>query len=181
VRQTKFHIYERRLDVWQHRPELAGYIATITQLWSGIEYQLAIIFVILSGSSLALGRVFSDIVGIHTRLRILSTLINAFITDKDDRDRYNALESRVIRASKVRNNIVHGIWSIRDGKPDRVFLQATFPLTMAEARPVAYTRQRFVDTANSFLCLYKNLAEFDNHVSTLHQQQPFPRPFPLRK
>jgi hypothetical protein len=179
VAQTKFVIYERSLKVWEERPKLAGYIATISQLWSAIEYELAVIFVTLSGSNLSLGRVFHDIVGIHTKLGMLETLVATLIPD--DVERYEKLKERVRDKAQLRNKIVHGTWSLRKDKPDQAFLHLLFPITLAEAEAVAYTRKKFVDTANNFLGLYKEVAEFREHVGTLSQKQPFPRPFLLRK
>jgi hypothetical protein len=176
-----FIIHTRSWDVWRQRPDLAGHIAAISQIWALVEYELALMFVILSGSNLALGRVFFDIVGLPPRLQMLHSLINTYMRDKADKQRYDDLQQRLRKAGSLRNSIVHGLWDIRDDRPKTIFLTHPYPLTTAEATSVPYTKRRFTDTAKSFGLLYRDIVAFRSHLSTLAQAEPFPRTFLLRK
>lgn len=168
------------LDNWKDRPELAPYFARVVQCWAGIEWQLAMIFAILSGGHLAHARVHHDIPNIHTSARVLRTLAKTQLGKAD----YLTLDDLLRRAessSTKRNKIVHGFWSIRDDKPDEIFLEKMFPTSATESKAIPYTKQRFLDTANKFLELYKDLDSFHRHILWLSRQEPFPRSALLAK
>ena len=176
-----FIVHKLGWDVWRQRPELAEHVATISQIWSLVEYELALTFTILSGSNLALGRVFFDIVGLQPRLQMLRGLINAYVKDDIDRKLYTDLQERLRKAGRLRNDIVHGLWDIRDDRPDMIFLGRPFPLTMAEAQPVPYTARRVTDTVKDFGSLYTDVSKVRDRMLSLAQAEPFPRSFVLRK
>src|SRR5690606_34930323 len=115
---------------------------------------------------------------IHTRLTMLHTLVAAFL-DEGDKQRYVELKGRIIKIASRRNNIVHGDWYIRNDEPDRIYLAEPFPITMAEAKPVPYTRRRFLDMLKDLTTLYNDLFAFQHHISDLNKDKPFPRSFLL--
>jgi hypothetical protein len=173
-----FTIYAAAPDVWHQRPKLASHIATISQIWALIEYDLVLIFVVLSGSNLAMGAVFTGVVPIQTRLTMIQKLVAAFL-QREDRVAWQSLRSQIEKMAGQRNTIVHGFWSIREEEPDTIFRQERFPLAMARAKPVPYTHDTFIDVQNQLNRLRSDLAKFSAHVDDLAREQPFPRSFLL--
>jgi hypothetical protein len=164
--------------VWIERPELGTYTASISQIWSMIEYDLSIVFILLSGSNLALGAAFAAVLSIRTRVQMIGALVDRFLEDAD-RENYKSLGKRIERMGRRRNDIVHGIRSIRKGEPDVVFLQKPYPRTLSEAEPVAYRKAEFKRVILELESLRSDIKNFRMHLSELAKAKPFPRSFLL--
>ena len=171
-----FEIYNTTPKVWLERPELGIYAASISQIWALIEQDLSRIFIILSGSNLALGAAFATVVAIQNRLRMVQKLVDRFL-DKPDRAQFERLAGRIERMGRRRNAVVHGLWSIRKEEPDAVFLNNPYPRTQAEAEPVVWRKANFGRLILDLEALRADVGKFRKHLTDLKKVQPFPRSF----
>jgi hypothetical protein len=172
-----FEFYNTTSKVWIERPELGTYAASVSQIWALIEQSLSHIFIILSGSNLALGAAFVTVIPIRNRLNMIQKLVDRFLDDAD-RKRYQDLAARVERIGRRRNDVVHGLWSIKKDHPDVVFLHIRYPRTQEEAEPVAYGgKDKFKRLILDLEALRADVGKFRSHLSDLAKAEPFPRSF----
>ena len=97
--------------------------------------------------------------------------------DDADRKRYKDLAARVERIGRRRNDVVHGLWSIKKDQPDVVFLHIPYPRTQEEAEPVAYGKDKFKRLILDLEALRADVGKFRSHLSDLAKAEPFPRSF----
>ena len=99
-------------------PELTAHIGIIATMWSGLEDELTMLFVMgiqadpaITASSI--GEVFSVIVKLNMVKKALALRFPGEAVAP-----FDPLYRRVKKASRQRNRVVHGLWTVHEDHPD---------------------------------------------------------------
>jgi hypothetical protein len=109
-------------DALQREPTLAAHIGTIAAMWTAVEMDLGKILVfLLNAEAAAAAEVYSTLVNIDPRLKVLKLLAKARLPPTLFA-KLETLLDKTRRRVRERNTVVHGLWCYSEGHPGALIL-----------------------------------------------------------